>query len=127
MAKRQLLLEEVEALPLNSYDWGSSDWTLTNGLFRRAGLLPNIVLEVETICKQTVIRKLGVGFLPHIAVCEEFRREKLMALEIMDAETLRCSLDAILPRRHRAARSNYWSGFGRRREPFRKARLGSTR
>ena len=107
MAKRKLSLEEVESLPLISYDRGSSDWTLTNGLFRRAGLLPNIVLEVETIeaCKRMVLRKLGVAFLPHIAVYDELRSRKLVTLEITDAEPLRRSLDVILPRRHPLSRS----------------------
>jgi LysR family transcriptional regulator, low CO2-responsive transcriptional regulator len=107
MKKRQLRLDDVEALPLISFDRGSSDWTLTNGLFRRAGLLPNIVLEVETIeaCKRMVLRKLGVAFLPHIAVHEELRTKKLGALQIADAETLRRSLDVIVPRRHPLSRS----------------------
>jgi DNA-binding transcriptional LysR family regulator len=107
MAKRKLPLEQVESLPLISYDRGSSDWTLTNGLFRRAGLLPNIVLEVETIeaCKRMVLRKLGLAFLPHIAVHEELRTKKLVALEISDAEPLRRSLDVILPRRHPVSRT----------------------
>ena len=107
MAKRKLSLEEVESLPLISYDRGSSDWTVTNGLFRSAGLLPNIVLEVETIeaCKRMVLRKLGVAFLPHIVAHEELRAKKLLALEISDAETLRRSLDVIVPRRHPLSRS----------------------
>jgi LysR family transcriptional regulator, low CO2-responsive transcriptional regulator len=101
-AKRKLSLEQVESLPLIAYDRGSSDWTLMNGMFRREGLLPNIVLEVETIeaCKRMVLRKLGVAFLPHIAVHDELRTRKLVALEITDAETLRRSLDVIIPRRH---------------------------
>ena len=102
MSKRKVRLEEVESLPIISYDRGSSDWTLTNGLFRRAGLLPNIVLEVETIeaCKRMVLRKLGLAFLPRIAVHEELRKKKLVTLEITDAEPLRRSLDVIVPRRH---------------------------
>src|SRR5262249_21193145 len=47
--RKRVELEELEALPLISYDRASSDWTLMNSLFRRAGLLPNVVLEVETI------------------------------------------------------------------------------
>jgi len=68
--KRKLKLQEVESLPLIFYDRGSSDWTLTNGLFRRAGLLPNVVLEVEGIetCKRMVLRRLGLAFLPQLAV-----------------------------------------------------------
>src|SRR5579862_6911520 len=101
--KRQVRMEEVESWPLVFYDRGSSDWTLTQGLFRRAGLLPNVVLEVETIeaAKRMVERKLGFSFLPQISVTEEFRRRKLVAIEIVNAEPLRRNLDVIYPR-HRA-------------------------
>lgn len=107
MNKRKARLEEVESLPIISYDRGSSDWTLMNGLFRRAGLLPNIVLEVETIeaCKRMVLRKLGLAFLPQIAVHDELRRGKLVTLEITDAESLQRSLDVIVPRRHPLSRN----------------------
>jgi len=99
---RKVSLEQVEGFPIISYDRGSSDWTLMNGLFRRAGLLPNIVLEVETIeaCKRMVLRQLGLAFLPQIAVHDEVRRKKLLTLEITDAESLGRSLDVIVPRRH---------------------------
>jgi DNA-binding transcriptional LysR family regulator len=107
IARRKLRLEEVESLPIISYDRGSSDWTLTNGLFRRAGLLPNVVLEVETIeaCKQMVLRKLGLAFLPQIAVVDELRRKKLAIVNITDAESLRRSLDVIVPRRRPLSRT----------------------
>jgi DNA-binding transcriptional LysR family regulator len=107
MARRKLRLEELESMPIISYDRGSSDWTLMNGLFRRDGLLPNIVLEVETIeaCKRMVLRKLGLAFLPQIAVVEELRRGKLCPLEITNSEPLRRSLDVILPRRRPLSKS----------------------
>jgi DNA-binding transcriptional LysR family regulator len=107
MARRKLRLEEVESVPIISYDRGSSDWTLMNGLFRRAGLLPNVVLEVETIeaCKRMVLRKLGLAFLPQIAVIDELRRKQLAPLEITDAESMRRSLDVILSRRRPISRT----------------------
>jgi DNA-binding transcriptional LysR family regulator len=107
LARRKVRLEELESMPIISYDRGSSDWTLMNGLFRRDGLLPNIVLEVETIeaCKRMVLRKLGLAFLPQIAVVEELRRGRLCPLEITDAEPLRRSLDVILPRRRPLSKS----------------------
>jgi DNA-binding transcriptional LysR family regulator len=96
-------LEETESWPLIFFDRGSSDWTLSQSLFRRAGLLPNVVLEVETIeaAKKMVERKLGLSFLPQIAVTTELRRGKLVAIEIINAEPLRRNLDVIHPR-HRA-------------------------
>ena len=97
---RHAHLEEVESWPLIFYDRGSSDWTLTQGLFRRAGLLPNVVLEVETIeaAKRMVERKLGFSFLPQIALTDELRQGKLVAFEILDAEPLSRNLDVIHPR-----------------------------
>jgi DNA-binding transcriptional LysR family regulator len=62
---RRARLEEVENWPLVFYERGSSDWTLTHGLFRRAGLMPNVALEVDTIetAKRMVDRGLGMAFL----------------------------------------------------------------
>jgi DNA-binding transcriptional LysR family regulator len=101
--RRQVRLEDVESMPLIFFDRGSSDWTLTQSLFRRAGQLPNTVLEVETIeaAKRMVERKLGLSFLPQIAVIHELRKGKLVAVEIANAEVLRRNLDVIYPR-HRA-------------------------
>ena len=98
--KRSLSLEEIEYMPLVFYDRGSSDWTLSQGLFRRAGLLPNVVLEVETIeaAKRMVERKLGLSFLPQIAVSNELRQGDLAAINITNAEPLRRNLDVIHPR-----------------------------
>ncbi|MGA6958778.1 MAG: LysR family transcriptional regulator substrate-binding protein, partial [Candidatus Acidiferrales bacterium] len=98
--KRRVRLEDVESMPLIFFDRGSSDWTLSQGLFRRAGQLPNTVLEVETIeaAKRMVERKLGLSFLPHIAVSRELRQGKLVAIEIADVEPLRRNLDVIYPR-----------------------------
>ncbi len=99
---RRARLEEIAAQPLIFFDRGSSDWTLTHGLFRRAGLVPNVVLEVETIeaAKRMVERGLGLAFLPHIAVAQEIRRGTMIAIEIPGAEPLSRSLD-VIHSRHR--------------------------
>lgn len=93
-------LEEVAAQPLILFDRGSSDWTLSHGLFRRAGLVPNVVLEVESIeaAKRMVERGIGLAFLPQLAVVHEIRRRRLLAIDVRDAEPLRRSLDVIHPR-----------------------------
>ncbi len=95
--KRRVKLEEVESQPLIFYDRGSSDWTLTQGLFRRAGSLPNVVLEVETIeaAKRMVERRLGLSFLPQIAVHGELKKGTLVAIEITDVDAVSRNLDVI--------------------------------
>ena len=98
--ERRARLEEVADRPLIFFDRGSSDWTLTHGLFRRAGLVPNVALEVETIetAKKMVERGVGFAFLPHLAVGRELRRRTLAAIEIVGAEPISRSLDVIHPR-----------------------------
>jgi DNA-binding transcriptional LysR family regulator len=103
---RRARLEQVASWPLIFYERGSSDWTLTHSLFRRAGLMPNVTLEVDSIetAKRMVERGLGLAFLPQMAVGEEMRRGKLVSVKILDAEPLGRSLDVIHPR-HRPLRS----------------------
>src|SRR6202051_4753612 len=66
-----------------------------------------MVLEVKRIdaYKCMVLRKLGLAFLPQIALVEELRRGRLCPLEITNSEPLRRSLDVILPRRRPLSKS----------------------
>jgi DNA-binding transcriptional LysR family regulator len=97
---RRTTLERVADQALILFDRGSSDWTLSHGLFRRAGLLPNVALEVESIeaAKRMVERGIGLAFLPHLAVAHEIRRGRLVAIDVVDADPLARSLDVIHPR-----------------------------
>jgi DNA-binding transcriptional LysR family regulator len=103
---RRARLEQVASWPLIFYERGSSDWTLTHSLFRTAGLVPNVALEVDSIetAKRMVERGLGLAFLPQIAVSREIRTHKLTTVKLLDAEPLRRSLDIIHPR-HRPLRT----------------------
>lgn len=98
---RHALLNQVATWPLIFYERGSSDWTLTSGLFRRAGLVPNVAYEVDSIetAKRMVERGLGLAFLPQLAMLREIRSTRLSVVKIVDAEPLGRSLDVIHPRR----------------------------
>lgn len=97
---RRVRLEQIAEWPLILFDRGSSDWTLSHGLFRRAGLVPNVVMEVETIetAKRMVEQGMGWAFLPRLAVGREVKRGRLVAIETTGAEPLSRSLDVIHPR-----------------------------
>src|SRR5215813_3105286 len=92
---RRATLETVASWPLIFYDHGSSDWTLTHSLFRRAGLMANVALEVDSIetAKRMVERGLGLSFLPQLAVGSELRTRKLSTVKLLDGEPLQRSLD----------------------------------
>src|SRR5205823_1958335 len=92
-------LGEVASWPLIFYERGSSDWTLTRSLFRHAGLVPNVALEVDTIetGKRMVERGLCMAFLPLMAVGADIRQGTLATIRLLDAEPLHRSLDLIHP------------------------------
>lgn len=102
---RKVRLEQVATWPLIFYERGSSDWTLTRGLFRHAALVPNVALEVDTIetAKRMVERGMGLSFLPLMAVGPEIHKGELVPIKLLDAEPLHRSLDLIHPR-HRPLR-----------------------
>lgn len=144
---RGVRLQDLADQPLIFFDRGSSDWTLTHGLFRSAGLVPNVVMEVEAIetAKRMVERGLGLALLPHLAVAREIQGGKLLALDVVDADPVRRSLDVIHPRQRplsaearallqvfRAAVQEVAAPRARRRSPSRtrgqaRVRMGTTR
>lgn len=83
----RVTLPEVAGEPLIFYDRGSSDWTLLNAAFRRQGLIPNVVLELDTIeaTKKMVERGVGISLLPKIAVRREVAEGSLVPVRLLGA------------------------------------------
>src|SRR5256885_587662 len=97
--ERRARLEEVADRPLIFFDRGSSDWTLTHGLFRRAGLVPNVALEVETIetAKKMVERGVGFAFLPLLDDVRDLRKLNHIIMNTVAALLISRSLHCIHP------------------------------
>ena len=90
-------LSDVAREPLILFDKGSSDWALITGFFRRAGLIPNVVLELEGIeaAKKMVETGIGIAMLPHLAIRHELRRGSLVGVAISNARTLARHVDLV--------------------------------
>lgn len=99
--RRQVRLAEVAAEPIILFDKGSSDWILITGFFRRGGLLPNVVLELEGIegAKKMVERGIGIAMLPHLAIRRELREGSLVRVRIGDARPLGRDVDLVYRRK----------------------------
>ena len=98
--RRQVPLSEVVREPLILFDKGSSDWILITGFFRRGGLLPNVVLELEGIeaAKKMVEKGIGIALLPHLAIRPELRQGSLATVPIGDARPLSRYVDLVYRR-----------------------------
>ncbi len=98
--RRQVPLAEVAGQPLILFDKGSSDWVLITGFFRRGGLLPNVVLELEGIeaAKKMVEKGIGIAMLPQLAVRQELWTHTLVHVRISDARALARHVDLVYRR-----------------------------
>jgi DNA-binding transcriptional LysR family regulator len=98
--RREVRLAEAAAQPLVLFDRGSSDWVLITGFFRRGGLLPNTVLELEGIeaAKKMVEKGIGIAMLPQLAIREELRAGRLVQVRISDARPLTRPVDLVYRR-----------------------------
>ncbi len=99
--RKQVRLKEVAGEPLILFDKGSSDWVLITGFFRRGGLVPHVILELEGIeaAKKMVEQGIGIAMLPHLAVRQELRRGSLVSVTVGDARLLARHVDLVYRRK----------------------------
>ncbi|MDR7417048.1 MAG: LysR family transcriptional regulator [Armatimonadota bacterium] len=104
-------LDEVASEPLIFYDRGSSDWTLLTAAFRQRALLPNVVLELDTIeaAKKMVEREVGISLLPKMAIRREIAEGTLIPVRLAGAD---------LPKRHVDLIYLRGRGLGERAQQF---------
>jgi DNA-binding transcriptional LysR family regulator len=100
----RIQLEEISREQLVLFDRTSSYADLTNAVFRRAGVQPEGVMELDNIdaAKKMVQEGFGVALIPYTAVADELEAGLLRHVEIEDAEPLRRQIVAVR-RRDRSA------------------------
>jgi DNA-binding transcriptional LysR family regulator len=90
-------LQEIAGEQLILFDRTSSYHELTNALFRRAGVAPSSVMELDNIdaAKKMVEQGFGVALLPHTSVTDELESGRLAEVAIRDAEPVRREIVAV--------------------------------
>jgi DNA-binding transcriptional LysR family regulator len=90
-------LEQMSREQLVLFDRTSSYHEVTSAFFRRAGVVPAAVMELDNIeaAKKMVEEGFGVALLPHTAVASELDAGTLTAVEIADAEPVGRQIVAI--------------------------------
>lgn len=88
---------EIAHLQLILFDRTSSYYDVTNALFRKAGVVPRGITEVDNIeaAKRMVERGLGVALLPGTAVADAVSNGTLREIELVGAEAIRRRIVAV--------------------------------
>lgn len=89
-ANRQATIEEVGSQPVILADRGSSYYGLTHGLFRQAGVVPNVAMELDSMeaTKRMVEEGLGIALLPRVCLERELKQGLLTEVAITNAPAI---------------------------------------
>lgn len=89
-ANRQATIEEVGSQPVILADRGSSYYGLTHGLFRQAGIVPNVAMELDSMeaTKRMVEEGLGIALLPRVCLERELKQGLLTEVAITNAPAI---------------------------------------
>jgi DNA-binding transcriptional LysR family regulator len=96
-AAGRIRLDEIAGEQLILFDRTSSYHELTNAFFRRAGVSPKGVMELDNIdaAKKMVEQGFGVALLPHTSVADEIAAGRLAEVAIQGAEPVRRQIVAV--------------------------------
>ncbi len=100
-------IEEVSRQPLIFYDRGSSYYLLTQGMFRQAGLVPHVAMELDSMdaTKRMVEEGLGLALLPRASVEREVALGMLSQVSMQDAQNVTRPISLIYRRNRKRPRA----------------------
>jgi DNA-binding transcriptional LysR family regulator len=89
--KKSICARDLELYPLITFPQGARTRKLLDQFFERAGISPQISMEVENVVaiKPLVAIGLGISIIPYRVVAEEIKQQKLHFLRIQDYELTR--------------------------------------
>jgi len=104
---RRASIEEVAAQPVILFDRGSSYYGLIHGLFRQAGVVPTVAMELDSMeaTKRMVEEGLGIALLPRVCLERELAQGELVEVTISDAPAVSRQIALIYRRGRRRART----------------------
>jgi len=89
-ANRRATIEEIGSQPVILADRGSSYYGLIHGLFRQAGVVPNVAMELDSMeaTKRMVEEGLGIALLPRVCLERELKQGLLAEVAITNAPAI---------------------------------------
>ncbi|HWO93786.1 MAG TPA: LysR family transcriptional regulator [Dehalococcoidia bacterium] len=99
-------IDELARQPLIFFDKGSSYYALTQSLFRQAGVVPRIAMELDSMeaTKKMVEEGLGIALLPRASVQREIELGILKEAQVRGAERVRRPISLIYRRNRKRPR-----------------------
>ncbi len=90
-ASGKATIAEVASEPIVLFDRGSSYYGLIHDLFRKANVIPNVAMELDSLeaTKRMVEEGLGVALVPEVTIRRELDTGALVQVGLSDVEPIR--------------------------------------
>ncbi len=90
-ASGKVTIAEVASEPIVLFDRGSSYYGLIHDLFRKANVIPNVAMELDSLeaTKRMVEEGLGVALVPEVTVRRDLESGALVQVGLSDVEPIR--------------------------------------
>jgi DNA-binding transcriptional LysR family regulator len=84
-------IADIASEPIVLFDRGSSYYSLIHDLFRKANVIPNVAMELDSLeaTKRMVEEGLGIAMVPEVTVRRELESGLLVQVAMTDVEPIR--------------------------------------
>jgi DNA-binding transcriptional LysR family regulator len=100
-------LAEASREPIVLFDRGSSYYGLIHDVFRKASVIPNVAMELDSLeaTKRMVEQGLGIALVPLVTVERELRTGTLVRVELRDVPQLRRPISLVYRKNRKRSRT----------------------
>lgn len=93
--------------PIVLFDRGSSYYAMIHNLFRRAAVIPNVAMELDSLeaTKRMVEEGLGIAMVPVVTVQRELERGTLVRVDLTDVEPIQRPIALIYRKNRKRSRT----------------------
>lgn len=106
-ASGRVTVADAATEPIVLFDRGSSYYGLINDFFRRAGVIPNVAMELDSLeaTKRMVEEGMGVALVPLLTVERELTAGTLVKVDLTDAEPITQTISLVYRANRKRPRS----------------------
>jgi DNA-binding transcriptional LysR family regulator len=100
-------IAEAAREPIVLFDRGSSYYGMIHDLFRKAAVIPNVAMELDSLeaTKRMVEEGLGIALVPLVTIERELSSGTLVKVDIVDAPALKRPISLIYKRHRKRPRT----------------------
>jgi DNA-binding transcriptional LysR family regulator len=100
-------IAEVAREPIVLFDRGSSYYGMIHDLFRKAAVIPNVAMELDSLeaTKRMVEEGLGIALVPLVTVERELQEGSLVRVDLSDVAPIRRPISLMLRKNRKRSRT----------------------